>query len=61
MVIQARPLQLLVVQRKSKGFDQMQSRARVGAEANDVARIGRNFRLKQYNIEHLLERAAKKS
>jgi hypothetical protein len=31
----------------------VQAAARVGAEANDIARVGRNLRLVQDDMEHL--------
>jgi hypothetical protein len=38
---------------EAEWLNQMKPAAAIGAEANNVARVGRNFGLKQYNIEHL--------
>ena len=43
---------LLVFHVKAQRLYQMQTAARVGAEANDVARVGRNFRVDKNDVEH---------
>ncbi len=45
VIIQPSPAQLPVVKLKTQGADQMQPSARIGAQSDDVASIGRNFRL----------------
>jgi len=47
MVIKASSLERTVFPAKAKRFDQMQIGTRIGAQPYDVARIRRNFRLKQ--------------
>ncbi|MNH38532.1 hypothetical protein D3C79_995860 [compost metagenome] len=52
MVIQPSTAQPLVVELEADRFDQVQRAATVGAEANDIAGIGRNFRLKEDDVKH---------
>src|ERR1700679_2487750 len=52
VIIEAGPLQALVIQAKSQRLDQMQSGAGVRAQANDVAGITRNLRLEQHDMKH---------
>lgn len=52
MVIQPRATQALVIQFEADGFDQVQVAAAVGAQANDVAGIRRNFWLKKDDVKH---------
>ncbi len=52
MVIQAGTAQALVVQFEPQGLDQVQLAATIGAEPDNVARIGWNFRLKQDDVKH---------
>src|SRR5690606_19130913 len=56
-VIQPRPAHLLVFQRESQGFDQMQAAAGVGAEPDDIAGVRRYFRLIEYNVQHAGQRS----
>ncbi len=39
----------------------MQAGARVGTQANDVARVGRNFRVHQNNLQHKNQNFSKKT
>ena len=52
VVVQPGAAQLLVVQAKTQRLDQMQRAAGIGRQTDDVAGIGRNFRLVQQDIEH---------
>jgi hypothetical protein len=52
VVIQARPAQLLVGDPEAQGLDQVQAAAGVGGQADDVAGVGRDFRLEQDDVEH---------
>ena len=52
VIIQARPFQALIFEGETQRFDQMKLRASVGAQANDVARIGRYFWFYKNNVEH---------
>jgi hypothetical protein len=55
MVIEAGAFQAARAQRKARGQHDMQTRPGIGAEADDIAGILWNLRLKQNDIEHLLE------
>lgn len=55
MIIQTRALHLAAVQRKAQRLHQMQAAARVGAQTDNVARVGRNFWLIQNNGKHIIE------
>ena len=57
--------ELAVFPRETKRFDQMEFRAGIGTQPDDIAGIGRNFRLVENNgnhdvaiSEHLIERSA---
>ena len=52
VIVQAGSQQLLVLQRKPQRFDQVQLRAGIGTESDDVAGVRRNFRLKENDVEH---------
>jgi len=52
VIIQAGADELLVFQREAERPDQMQLAAGVGAQADDVAGIRRDFRLVQNHMEH---------
>lgn len=41
-----------VINGKSQRFDQVQTRARIGAQADHIAGIGRNLRLVEDDMEH---------
>ena len=51
MVIQAGPSHFCVVKRKAERLNQMQLGAGVGAQADDVAGIRRDFWFNQYDVE----------
>jgi hypothetical protein len=53
VIIQSRPPQILVAEVEAEGFDQMQLGASIGAHADDIARIGRDFRLVENDGEHV--------
>ena len=55
VVVQAGTAHLLVAQVKTQGLDQMQLTARVGRQADHVAGVGRNFRLNQDDVKHVLD------
>ena len=52
VIIQACAFQVTVVQGEAEWFDQMQLAAGVGAQANDIAGVGWDFRLLQNNVQH---------
>ncbi len=52
VVVESGALQAPVVEPEAQGFDEMQRRARVGAEADRVAGVRRNFGFKQNDVEH---------
>ena len=52
VVVEPGPAQLRVLQRETQGFHQVQRGPRVGAQAYDVARVRRDLRAKQNQIEH---------
>src|ERR1700754_5306392 len=54
VVIQSGAAQAGVVQLETKRSHQVQSRAGIGAQANDIARIGRNLRSEQDDVGHAL-------
>jgi hypothetical protein len=43
---------VLVFHRKAQGLNQMQGAACVGCQANDVARVGRNFGMDEDDVKH---------
>ncbi len=51
VIVQAGALELLVAEVKAQGLDQVQARAGIGAQADHIARVGRNFGLEQDDIE----------
>lgn len=51
VIVQAGAFELLVAEVEAERLDQVQARAGVGAQADHIARIGRNFWLKQDDIE----------
>jgi hypothetical protein len=53
-VIEAGPAQARFVERKPQRLHQVQVHARVRAQANDVASVGRNFRLVQDQADHIV-------
>ena len=52
MVVETGADEVLVVDAKAQWFDQMKRAARVGAQANGVAGIGRNFRMNENDVKH---------
>ena len=60
VVIQASAAQALVVELETQRLDQVQVAAAVGAEPDNVAGIGRNFRLKKDYVEHAGLRARRR-
>jgi len=55
MIVKASPAQLGIFQWKAQWFNQVERCPSVGAQANDIARVRRNFRLEQNNIKHRLD------
>ena len=53
VVIQPGPAQGLVLEAETQGFHQVEFGAGIGAETDDVAGIGGDFRLEQNDGEHL--------
>ena len=51
-VVEAGPPQALVIDVEGEGVDQVELRAGIGAQANDVARVGRNFGLVEHDMKH---------
>jgi hypothetical protein len=54
MIIKPGAAQLLVIQVKTQGFDQVKQAAGIGTQADNIAGIGWYFGLVENNIEHLL-------
>ena len=52
VVVQSGAAHQSVLHGKAQGFYQMQGASRVGGKANDVARIGRDFRFYQDDVKH---------
>lgn len=52
VIIQSGAAQLPVFQGKAKRLNQMQFAAGIGGKANDIAGVGRNFRLEKDNGKH---------
>ena len=50
-VVQSGPPQMLVVQGKTEGFNQVQNGSRGGAQAGDIPRIGRYLRFDKNDLE----------
>src|SRR5690606_17673560 len=57
VIVQTGAAQALVVQFEAQWFDQVQLATAVGAQPDNVAGIGRNFRLKEDDVEHAALRA----
>jgi hypothetical protein len=55
VIVEARAAHGFLVQRETQRPDQVQTAAAVGGEADDVARIAGNFRLKKNDVKHALE------
>ncbi len=53
-VVEARPPEPRLVQLEAQRLHEMQGHPRVRAKTNDVAGIGRNFRLVQDQAEHIV-------
>ena len=51
VIVEAGAAQARVVELEAQRFDEMQPRAGVGAQANDVARVGRDLRLEEDDVE----------
>src|SRR5690606_35712758 len=58
VVVEPCARKLAMFQRKAERLDQVQGRTSVGGEPDDVARIGRDFRLEQDDMEHFIRYAA---
>ncbi|MNR43715.1 hypothetical protein D3C85_1623640 [compost metagenome] len=52
MIVQARAAHAGVLERKSERLDEVQLRPRVGAQADHIAGIRRNFGLDEDDVEH---------
>ena len=52
-IIQPRPAQGFVIHAKTERLDQMQLTARIGAQTDDIAGVGGDFRLKENEGKHL--------
>jgi hypothetical protein len=53
-VVEPRSSERSRVHVKAERFNQMEAAAAIGAEANDVTRVGRDFWLKENNIKHVV-------
>jgi hypothetical protein len=51
-VVQAGAAQFFIIQIKTQGLYQMESKAGIGAEANNIARIGGDFGLIEHYVKH---------
>ena len=51
-VVEARPPQLAAPKAEPERFDQVQPRAGIRAQADDVAGVGRNLRLVEDDLKH---------
>ena len=51
-IVQPGPAKLFIIEIEAQRADKMQSYARVGTKANDVARVRRNFGLEENDGEH---------
>jgi len=60
-VVQASAPHLFVVQVEAQWLNQVQRASRIGTQANDVACIGWNLRLKQDNVQHEASRPGRLS
>lgn len=52
MVVESCTLHMLVFEREAERLDQMKLASRIGAEANDIARIGRDLRTNKNYVKH---------
>ena len=52
VVVQARAAHVLVFHREAQRLNQMQGATGVGRQADDVARVGRNFGVDEDDVEH---------
>jgi hypothetical protein len=55
-VVHARSPQLAVAQLESEGVDQMQLRPDIRRQPDDVTGVRRDFRLDEYDVEHVRAR-----
>ena len=54
VVIQARPAQSTVVECKSKGFNEVEPGATIGAQTDDIACVWRYFRFEKDDIDQFM-------
>jgi len=52
VIVEPGAAELFVIQRKTQRFNQVQGAAGIGAQADDVAGVGRNFGLDKNDVEH---------
>ena len=52
VIIQPGAQQLLVFQRETQGLDEVQPATGIGAQSDDIAGVGGNFRLVEDYVEH---------
>lgn len=52
VVVEARSPELFIIQLKAERLHQVESTPGVGTEANNIASIGWDFGLIEYNVEH---------
>ncbi|MFD2423589.1 hypothetical protein ACFSUI_05060 [Ralstonia solanacearum] len=52
VIVQSGAAHARVLERKAEWFDQVQLRAGVGAQADHIARVGRNFGFDENDVEH---------
>lgn len=52
MIVQSGSYQLFIVQRESERLYKMQPGTRIGAETDDIAGVGRDFRLIENDVKH---------
>ena len=52
-IVHARTAKAGLAEFEAERFDEVQPRSGIGAQPNDVAGIGRNFRMYQDDLEHL--------
>ena len=53
VIVEPRALHVLVVKGETERLHKVKRAARVGAEADNVARVGRNFGMNQNDVEHV--------
>ena len=51
-VVESGAAQLFVVHVKAKGFNQVELESGVGTKADNVTRVGGDFRFKKYDVGH---------